>query len=447
MPANITQIRCPNCQNPVQAEFYQLIDVGTNPNLKAHLLSGSLNAAQCPVCNTQWQIPTPLVYHDPQKELLLTYIPVEVGLPKNEQERIIGKLINEVTNSLPMEKRKAYLLQPQSALTFQGLVERILEADGITKEQIEDQKAKMRLLEDILRLPDDQHEMFASEHDQDLDETFFQLASYALQATPDERARTAAAQKIEALLRLTTFGKKLETQEKEIRTAAESLKEYGDKLDREAILDLLIKAPNEDRVSALVSMIRPALDYTFFQLLTEKIDAAVDSEKERLEKLRKTILDLTDEIDKLQEARVNQSNALLQSIVNAKEVEKAVMAALPYIDELFLGILQANIRTAQEKKDHELLDRLNTVDQQIRNLIRSSLPGGLQLAQEIMDSEDIEEAKTLINSRAEEIDEDCLNAMMQGAYQEDLDPEQTARLKQLHQYALRVSMRNKMKNG
>jgi len=146
MPPIVTQVRCPNCQNPVQTELHQLIDVGANPNLKAHMLSGSLNAAQCPVCSTQWQIPTPLVYHDPAKELLLTFVPVEVGLPKNEQERIIGKLINDVTNSLPMEKRKAYLLQPQSALTFQGLVERILEEDGITKEQIEDQKAKMRLL-------------------------------------------------------------------------------------------------------------------------------------------------------------------------------------------------------------------------------------------------------------------------------------------------------------
>jgi len=447
MPANITQVRCPNCQNPIQAEVHQLIDVGVNPNLKAHLLSGSLNAAQCPVCNTQWQIPTPLVYHDPEKELLLTFIPVEIGLPKDEQERIIGKLINEVTNSLPMEQRKAYLLQPQSVLTFQGFVERILEEDGVTKEQIEDQKEKMRLLEEILRLPEDKHQEFASEHDEKLDETFFQLASYALQSTPDERARNAAAQKIDAVMRLTTFGKKLEAQEKEIRAAAESLKEYGDKLDRKVILDLLINAPNEDRISAIVSMIRPALDYTFFQLLTEKIDNAEKEEKEQLEDLRKNILALTDEIDKLQEARVNQTNALLQSILNSEELEKAVLAALPYIDELFLGILQANIRTAQEKNDQALLDRLNAVDQQIRSLIKATLPSGLQLAQEIMDTEDFEEAKKKINSSADEIDEDCLNALMQGAFQQDADPEQTERLQQLHKYALRVSMRNKMKNS
>ena len=140
MPAKVTQVRCPNCQSPVQAEVHQLIDAGANPNLKAHLLSGSLNTAQCPACGTQWQIAAPLVYHDPEKELLLTYVPVEVNQPKDQTERQIGQMINEATESLPMEQRKAYLLQPQSALTFQGLVERILEEDGITREQIEERR-------------------------------------------------------------------------------------------------------------------------------------------------------------------------------------------------------------------------------------------------------------------------------------------------------------------
>ena len=38
--------------------------------------------------------------------------------------------------ALPAEQRKAYLLQPQAVLTLQGMVERILQADGITREQL-----------------------------------------------------------------------------------------------------------------------------------------------------------------------------------------------------------------------------------------------------------------------------------------------------------------------
>ena len=55
---------------------------------------------------------------------------------------LIGKMINQVTESLPPEQRKAYLFQPQTTLTMQGMLERILEADGISKEEIEAQRAR-----------------------------------------------------------------------------------------------------------------------------------------------------------------------------------------------------------------------------------------------------------------------------------------------------------------
>jgi hypothetical protein len=46
-------------------------------------------------------------------------------------------LISQVTNRLPAEKRKAYLLRPQSFLTIESMLERILAADGITKEMLD----------------------------------------------------------------------------------------------------------------------------------------------------------------------------------------------------------------------------------------------------------------------------------------------------------------------
>ncbi len=59
-----------------------------------------------PHCGFEGPLSTPVVYHDPDKELLLTYFPPEMGLPVNEQERIIGPLIKQVSDSLPMELRK-----------------------------------------------------------------------------------------------------------------------------------------------------------------------------------------------------------------------------------------------------------------------------------------------------------------------------------------------------
>ncbi len=76
-----------------------------------------------------------------------------MGLPVNEQERLIGPIINQVVNALPLEKRKAYILRPQTMFTFQSMVEKILEGDGITKEMLDDQQKRVGLIQRFLSTP------------------------------------------------------------------------------------------------------------------------------------------------------------------------------------------------------------------------------------------------------------------------------------------------------
>jgi hypothetical protein len=279
MVSNAAQIACPNCGAPIQANIRQLVDVGQDPSLKGRLLSGSLNRARCSVCGFDGAIATPLVYHDPEHELLLTYVPVEINLKKDEQERLIGQLINRVMDQLPPEQRKAYLLQPQAVLTMQGLVDRVLKEEGISKEEIEAQQAKMRLFEELLRVPEDSVAQFVKEHDEDLDAAFFQLISLTLQATRDPRAQEAMGGRLQTLLEESSFGKRLQQQENELQAATESLRALSEeKLTRESLLDLFIHAPSEDRITALTNLTRPALDYEFFEMLTKRIEQAEGDE-------------------------------------------------------------------------------------------------------------------------------------------------------------------------
>ena len=74
-----TMISCPNCRQSITAELEQLFDVGVDPSAKQRFLSGAINIIQCPFCRFQGIYPTPLVYHDPDKELLITFIPTEGG--------------------------------------------------------------------------------------------------------------------------------------------------------------------------------------------------------------------------------------------------------------------------------------------------------------------------------------------------------------------------------
>ena len=68
-----TQINCPNCKQPIVADVEQLFDVAKDPSAKPKLLSGITNFVQCQVCGYQGALATPIVYHDPDKELLGSY--------------------------------------------------------------------------------------------------------------------------------------------------------------------------------------------------------------------------------------------------------------------------------------------------------------------------------------------------------------------------------------
>jgi hypothetical protein len=432
----------------VQAEITQLIDVAHDPGAKARLLSGSYNHVQCGVCGYQGQVATPIVYHDPEKELLLTYIPVELGMPKDEQERILGRLTNQAIDRLAQDQRKGYLLQPQAVLTLQGLIERILEADGITKEEIESQREKLRLFEDLLRTPEENVAAFVEQNDDKLDGAFFQLASLSLQATPEGPALEAANSRLQLALAESSYGKEIIARENEIRLASESLQSLGDQLTHDSLLDLFIEAPNETRLNALVQLTRPALDYIFFQKLTERIDAAQGDESESLSGLRQNILDITQEIDQVQEERANRAAGLIGQLLEAEDLDQAIKNILPQIDELLLSILQANIRAAQERGDEAGAARLLEVDTKIKEVVRQALPPSLRLAQSILELEDLSEAKALLDESVDQIDENLTGALLSTAQrlEDGGDAESAEQIRDLHRYALRLSMKQKMKD-
>jgi hypothetical protein len=148
-----TQIACPRCKQMITANVEQLFDVTGDPGAKQRLLGGVSNIARCPYCGYEGRLATPIVYHDADKELLLTYFPPELGMPLNEQERLIGPMITQVTNRLPADKRKAYLFNPTPNLTFESMVETILGKDGITPEMIKNQQERLGLVDRLLQCP------------------------------------------------------------------------------------------------------------------------------------------------------------------------------------------------------------------------------------------------------------------------------------------------------
>ncbi|MEZ0396938.1 MAG: CpXC domain-containing protein [Anaerolineales bacterium] len=403
MPPHKTQITCPQCGQPVVAIVEQLFDVSADPAAKQRLLGGVSNVAACRNCGFSGPLATPIVYHDADKELLLTYFPPELNLPLNEQEKIVGPLITQVTNRLPPEKRKAYLLRPQNFLTYQSLIERILNADGITSEMIKAQQQKLALIERLLTAPSAEvrSEIIRSES-QAFDQEFFALFSRLLQSSAGQENLARQMEAIQTqLLAETEYGKTLMNQVSEMQAAVKTLQDAGKQLDREKLLDIMIEAPSDERLNALVSLTRPALDYLFFQSLTNRIEAHAGAERQKLENLREKLLAITSRIDQAIEEQYRQAGELLQTILSADNIEDAMLAHLDEIDDVFVRVLNQAMQAALKANDEEKKKKLQAVIAALQKV--SAPPPELSLLEELLECENEAELEKRLEAHAAEI--------------------------------------------
>jgi hypothetical protein len=391
-----TQIACPRCRQIIPAMVEQLFDVTSDPQSKQRLLGGVSNRARCSACGYEGNLATPVVYHDADKELLFTFFPAELGMPVNEQEKLIGPLISQVTNRLPAEKRKAYLLRPQSFLTFESMLERILAADGITKEMLDEQQKRLNLVQRLLQAstPEIRSEIIKENQGQ-FDEAFFALFSRLFEsaiASGQEPVAKALNDLQLQLMEETELGKKMKGQVAEVEAAVKTLQDAGKELTREKLLEIFISAPSEERLKALVSMTRNGLDYSFFQMLTERIDKSSGEDKKQLEELRAKLLDYVNEIDRQVEVQLKQTRDFIEQLLVQPDVQKAVQENIDMFNELTMQVLEAMYREAQQKKD---IDRLNKIQQIIMVLQQASAPPHeLEIIQKMLgyDEEDFDKA-------------------------------------------------------
>jgi len=414
MPPSQMQVSCPNCRAPVTAAVEQLFDVTQDPGAKNRFIGGRFNQLNCPTCHYQGQLAMPLLYHDADKEFLLSYVPMELGLPQAEQEKIIGRMMNEVVNRLPPEKRKGYLLNPKPAFTLEGMLERVLEGEGVTKEMLEAQRAKAQLVQKFLTTPEDQLPDLVKAHDADMDATFFQLISASAQTTA-AGGNQAGAQKLLALqnklLDLSSFGARAKKQQQVFEAVARELETLGDKLTRDKLLELVLKTDDEDKVAAYVSLTRPAVDYAFFEALTRRIDKATGAEKERLSKRRDTLLQLTKEIDEATQAQMARATELLRALLEAPDLNQALLDRLPQIDDAFMAVLNANLQAAQKAGRSDIVQRLNQISEAIMQLIQEAAPPEVQFINELLQIESETEAEAALKRQAGEITQELVDAM------------------------------------
>jgi hypothetical protein len=445
-----TQVSCPNCRQPVVAEVDQLFDVSQDPSAKQRLLSGSVNLIECPHCGFRGNLASPIVYHDADKELLLTFVPAELALPQNEQERLIGGLINQVINHLPQEKRKGYLLRPQATLTMQGLIERVLEADGITKEMIQAQQKRLNLIQRLMSITDQQTlEEVAQQEDELVDAEFFDLLSTLTQAAMaggDQQSARALANLQKILLTSTTFGRQVKAQSAEYEAAIADLRAAGQNMTREKLIELVAQAPNDTRLQALVSLARPGMDYAFFQILSERIERGRGEGRNRLAALRSKLLEMTQEYDRQLEAHIQGTRQLIETLLQSEDVSQAMSENMAVVDQYFLA--ETNRMLEQARKEGDLSKSAKL--QEILDVIEAenAAPPELELLEEYLEAQDEEERRKFLEEHEAEITQEFLDMLANLAVQSQAsDDKEFAELAMTaNRQALRFSMQRSMRS-
>ena len=455
-----TQVNCPQCRVPIVADIHQLFDVGKNPEIKQIFLSGIFNIAECPHCGFQGRLSTPLVYHDPDKELLLTYFPSEMGQPVEEQQKSIGPLINQVVNNLTQEKRKGYLFNPKTMLTLQGMLETVLEADGITKEMIAAQEDRLKLIQRLMNASGDARTEIIRSENETIDNNFFAIFSRLVESAAvqgDEDTGKKLSELQNDLLEKSTHGQKLKKEAQVIQDAIKSLRKLGDNVNRESILELVIKAESESMLRAYAQLARPAMDYQFFQLLSERIEKARTKGKERLKDIREKLLQFTKEVDEELAARSEIARKNLETILQTDDLRAALEQNIEAIDEFFIQEVTQSQQRARKAGDLEHSARLQEILDIINEL--SKPPEEIKIIEQLLEHADDPVAlEDAVKTMQEEITPELVQMISALVTQTMASVDQASggekqeqkevlsRLQSVHEEVLRFSMRKSFRS-
>jgi hypothetical protein len=410
-----TSINCPSCGQPFRAIIEQTLDVGRDPTAKERLLAGRVNLVACPHCGYQGVLSTTLVYHDPAKELLVTYAPMDLGMVQSDQERAIGDLVNRVISDLPGDQRKAYLLQPQTVLTLQGLVDKVLEADGITPDMIEAQRRRLELVEAFAQVEADQVEGLIQDNMELFDLEFFALLAAAAEAATmegDSRRSLRLLNVRSQLMERTEVGHELQAQEQAIAEAMEELRALGERVTRDQFVDLLIRSADDPvKVEVIALAARPLIDYTTFQMITERISQSTDEEQERLSALRDQLLNISAALERQERAVAQRATDTLRTLMQASDVSAAVQAHIDLLDEAFLRVLQINLDAARQAGDVQTSGRLREIRDAVLQVMQQSAPPEIRLINDLLMIEDEWQAVETLRQRHEEVNQDVIALM------------------------------------
>ena len=145
--------------------------------------------------------------------------------------------------------------------------------------------------------------------------------------------------------------------------------------------------------------------------LTKRIESTNNDEKTKLEATRELILDTINQIDGAAKQHSQQASNVLQHLVQAENLEMAIMQMLPEIDDLFMAILSQNYEAAQQAGHEDIATRLKVIGNTIIAVMDQAAPPEVRFVNILLSQEDEESALLMIKQQANELPPEIIDAM------------------------------------
>jgi hypothetical protein len=187
------------------------------------------------------------------------------------------------------------------------------------------------------------------------------------------------------------------------------------------------------------------MDYSFFQILADRIDSAKTGEKERLISLRDTILKMVDEIDKEMQAQAAQVEQLIEKIIQSPDIPKVMEQVLPIINELFIEVLKNQLDLAHQKNDQTRLAKLQMIVDIIQK--SSTPPPEYEVIEKLLEAEDESTMQKILADHPGIITQEftqMLPGLITQAESQKEAPEVVEKLKKINRLVLKLSMQSNL---
>lgn len=416
-----TTLQCPHCNTPNPVVLRRIVDAQSDPQGKALLISGQINQFQCQSCGKVNAVSSSLLYHDAEKELLIAFVPMDVAMQQGiSEEKMVGDMMNELTSNIPKEQFRAYMFNPKRALTQKGLIEQVMESDGITKEMIEEQENRVKLVQEFIQAEtEDALIELVKQHDAEINVSTFQTISLMAQRLMQNGqqqmvAHLAAIQ--EVLVENSSYGQELAAQQVEreasIQAVAQDLEAFGENSQRSDLIDLVVQYVDDDnKIQAIVGLARAAFDYEFFVELTSYIDKAPTDEHKKLEELREKLQAMSEALDEQSKMLMQQKVQFLQALLNSENYEQLLVDNAAMLDDDFMSVLTANIQEAQRRNDPQVEQRLRQIYETTVGILQQQMSPELRFINELLTADDEAAMNTLIEENIVNFNDELLQAL------------------------------------